>query len=47
MSVRLQNRKAAEGRLGAFVDALAVPPSLIQGVLQGDIDEGFRVRCMH
>lgn len=44
MSVRLRNRKAAEARLGAFLDNLALPPSLIDGVLLAAPDAGFAVR---
>ena len=44
MSVRLRNRKAAEARLGAFLDNLALPPSLIDGVLLAPPDAGFAVR---
>ncbi|CAL5229904.1 g13324 [Coccomyxa viridis] len=41
MSVRLRNRKAAESRLGTFLDNLALPPSLIDGVLLAPPDAGF------
>ncbi len=44
MSVRLRNRKAAESRLGTFLDNLALPPSLIDGVLLAPPDAGFAVR---
>jgi len=43
MSVRLRNRKAAEARLGTFLDNLALPPSLIDGVLLAPPDAGFAV----
>ena len=43
MSVRLRNRKAAEARLGAFLDNVAIPPSLIDGVLLAPPDAGFAV----
>jgi hypothetical protein len=44
MSVRLRNRKAAEAKLGAFLDSLALPPALIDGVLLATPDGGFAVR---
>ena len=43
MSMRLRNRKAAEARLGAFLDNVAIPPSLIDGVLLAPPDAGFAV----
>ena len=47
MSVRLRNRKAAEARLGTFLDNLALPPSLIDGILLAPPDAGFAVRSCH
>ena len=44
MSVRLRNRKAAEARLGAFLENVAIPPALIDGVLLAAPDAGFAVR---
>ena len=44
MSIKLQNRKAAEAKLGSFVESLSLPPALVQAIVQGDVDEGFRVR---
>ena len=44
MSVRLRNRKAAEARLGAFLENVAIPPALIDGVLLAPPDAGFAVR---
>ena len=43
MSVRLRNRKAAEAKLGSFLDNLALPPSLIDGILLAPPDTGFAV----
>ena len=43
MSLRLRNRKAAEARLGTFLDNLALPPALIDGVLLAAPDGGFAV----
>lgn len=44
MSVRLRNRKAAEAKLGTFLDNLALPPALIDGILLAPPDAGFAVR---
>ena len=44
MSLKLRNRTAAETKLAAFVQALAVPPALIDAIIQQPVDEGFRVR---
>ena len=44
MSIKLQNRKAAEAKLGSFVECLSLPPALVQAIVQGEVDEGFRVR---
>ncbi|KAK9908133.1 hypothetical protein WJX75_003087 [Coccomyxa subellipsoidea] len=41
MSVRLRNRKAAEAKLGTFLDNLALPPALIDGILLAPPDAGF------
>lgn len=43
MSLKLRNRTAAEGKLSGFVQALAVPPALIDAIVQQPVDEGFRV----
>ena len=43
MSVKLRNRKAAEQKLGAFLDNLAIPSGLIEGIVQGDVDESYQV----
>ena len=44
MSVRLRNRRAAETRLTAFLENVAVSPSLIEGITSGEIDEAFQVK---
>lgn len=41
LSVKLRNRKAAEGRIGAFVAHLALPDDLIAAIFDRDIDDGF------
>lgn len=43
MSVRLRNRKAAEAKLGTFLDNLVLPPALIDGILLAPPDAGFAV----
>ncbi|KAK9822680.1 hypothetical protein WJX81_008329 [Elliptochloris bilobata] len=42
MSVRLRNRKAAELQLGSFLDSLALPAPLIDGILQPHSDAAFQ-----
>ena len=44
MSVRLRNRKAAELGLGSFLDSLALPAPLIDGILQPQSDAAFQAR---
>ena len=49
MSVRLRNRKAAELGLGSFLDSLALPAPLIDGILQPQSDVAFQahgLRCI-
>ena len=41
MSIKLRNRKAAERRLGVFVEEITVPPELITSVLEEDVTEGY------
>ena len=41
MSVKLRNRKAAEARLGTFVETLTVPPELIRAVVEDDVSEDY------
>ena len=36
MSVRLRNRKATEQRLGGFIENVAIPASLIDGIMQSE-----------
>lgn len=43
MSVKLKNRRAAEGRLGSFIEALALPPALVEGIMQSEVNETFQV----
>jgi len=45
MSVRLRNRKAAELQLGSFLDSLALPAPLIDGILQPKSDAAFQARA--
>ena len=44
MIVKLKNRRAAEGRLGGFIEALALPPALVVGIMQSEVNETFQVR---
>ncbi|CAI5474009.1 unnamed protein product [Closterium sp. Yama58-4] len=41
MAQRLRNRRAAEGRLGRFVEEMAVSPDLIDTVAEGEVGEGY------
>ena len=41
MSIKLRNRKAAEVRLGTFVETLTVPPELIRAVVEDDVSEDY------
>jgi len=41
MSVKLRNRKAAEEQLGKFIDDIAIPPALIKGIVEGEVDARF------
>eukprot|EP00887_Chlorella_sp_A99_P005859 scaffold1.g5859.t1 len=46
MSVQLRNRKQlqarwARERLDAFIDSTAIPPSLVYGIVQGDVNAEF------
>lgn len=44
MSVKLRNRKAAEQKLAGFLDRLALPAGLIEGIVQGtEPDDRFQV----
>ena len=42
MSVKLKNRKAAEQRLGTFLDSLAISPSLVEGIVNREVDEDYQ-----
>jgi hypothetical protein len=46
MSIKLRNRKAAERRLGAFVEEITVPPELIASVLDDDVSEAYLERLV-
>ncbi len=43
MSVKLKNRKAAEQKLGTFLDSLAITAPLVEGIVQRDVDEDYQV----
>ena len=43
MSIKLRNRKAAEQKLGTFLDNLAITPALIHGIAQQGVDEDYQV----
>lgn len=43
MSVKLRNRKVFEERLGGFLDNVAISLSLIEGIVQSTVDEGYQV----
>jgi hypothetical protein len=44
MSIKLKNRKAAEQKLGAFLENLVVPTGLIEGIMQRDVDDDYQVK---
>eukprot|EP00803_Ostreobium_quekettii_P002813 evm.model.scf_2163.2 EVM.evm.TU.scf_2163.2 scf_2163:7928-8191(+) len=41
MSVKLKNRRAAEEKLGAFIERLAVPNDLIHGIIEAEVNEDY------
>ena len=41
MSTRLKNRRAVEARLGAFVEAVAVPDELVAGIMTEEAGEDY------
>lgn len=41
MSLKLKNRKGAEQQLGTFIENIAIPGNLIDGIMQTDVGEGF------
>lgn len=43
MSMKLKNRKAAEQKLGSFLDNLAITAPLIEGIVQREVDEDYQV----
>jgi hypothetical protein len=40
MSTRLRNRRAIENKLGAFVEAMAVPEDMIAGIMEAEVGWG-------
>lgn len=46
MSIKLRNRKAAERRLGSFVEEITVPPDLITAVLDDEVTEAYLERLV-
>ncbi|DBA84296.1 TPA: hypothetical protein ACH3X2_006350 [Trebouxia sp. C0005] len=41
MSIKLKNRKGTEQKLSNFIESVAIPPALIDGILQTEVDETF------
>ena len=41
MSVKLKNRKGTEQKLSQFIESVAIPPALIEGIVQTEVDETF------
>lgn len=39
LSLQLNNRKAAQGRLANFIDNIVIPGPLIHGIVQGEVNE--------
>lgn len=40
MSTRLKNRRAIENRLGAFIEAMAVPEDMVTGIMEAEVGPG-------
>jgi len=41
MKLKLRNRKTVEAKLRQFIDAVALPPDLINSVCEADVDEAY------
>lgn len=41
MSVKLKNRKGTEQKLSQFIESVAIPPALIEGIVSTEVDESF------
>lgn len=41
MNISLNNRKAVEEKLGSFVDSIVLPPRLITGICEGEVNEAY------
>jgi hypothetical protein len=40
MSTRLKNRRTIENRLGAFIEAMAVPEEMVAGIMDAEVGRG-------
>lgn len=47
MSVKLKNRKGTEQKLSQFIESVAIPPALIEGVLQAEVDDTFHEHLLN
>ncbi len=45
MSIKLKNRKGTEQKLSNFIESVAIPPALIDGILQTKVDEPSMNTC--
>ena len=41
MKLKLRNRKAVESKLRQFIDAVALPPDLINSVCEAEVNEAY------
>eukprot|EP00741_Cyanophora_paradoxa_P006469 tig00001003_g6264.t1 len=41
MNIKVRNRKAAEKKLGKFIERVVVPPDLITNICDGEVNEGY------
>ncbi|KDO26347.1 hypothetical protein SPRG_08421 [Saprolegnia parasitica CBS 223.65] len=41
MNIKLKNRREAEERLRVFLDQVYIPPTLIEGIDDGEVNDGF------
>lgn len=47
MSVKLKNRKGTEQKLSQFIESVAIPPALIEGTLQAEVDDTFHEHLLN
>ena len=47
MSIKLKNRKGTEQKLSQFIESVAIPPALIEGTLQAEVDDTFHEHLLN